>query len=83
MVKGEKFVVRHLEEWYGRYLFMYYLDNYSRYADDIQWQVNPGPNVWCFKVIQLNTVVTLICDNKGNVTEIRKPYEDLSRRTIK
>lgn len=76
-------MVRHLEEWYGRYLFMYYLDNYSRYADDIQWQVNPGPNIWRFRVIQLNTVVTLTCDNKGKVTETRKPYEDLSRRTIK
>lgn len=63
---------------YAAQLKRYFDKHYGEYEYSAAWYVNPAPNMWKFEILELNRIVTLICDEDGRVTEEReKLYEQL------
>lgn len=59
------------ERWYQKRLSNFFMKHYGHHeeAHDIGYYNNPAPNVWKFEVPYLRTLVVLVCDDEGNVTE--------------
>lgn len=55
-------------------LNLYYEENYSEYDETIEWYVNPAPNKWKFYIPDLGIIVTLTCNNQGEVIEKRRMF---------
>ncbi len=57
------------KRFYQRNLDRYFNRHYFNYNDEAQWYVDPEVNVWKFYIPSLTKLVTLVCDDEGNVRE--------------
>lgn len=59
------------ERYYEGILSGYYCSYYGAYEEETEFYVNPTPNKWKFYIPSLGMIVTLVCDDEGEITERR------------
>ena len=59
------------ERYYEGVLRAYYYSFYGKYEEETEYYVNPAPNKWKFYIPSLGMIVTLVCDDEGEITEYR------------
>ena len=59
------------ERYYEGVLKGYYYSYYGMYEEETEFYVNPAPNKWKFYIPSLGMIVTLACDDEGEITEYR------------
>lgn len=59
------------ERYYEGALRAYYYSYYGKYEDETEYYVNPAPNKWKFYIPSLDMIITLVCDDEGEITEYR------------
>jgi hypothetical protein len=57
------------KRYYEGVLRAYYYSYYGMYEEDTEFYVNPALNKWKFYIPPLDVIVTLTCDDEGEVTE--------------
>lgn len=54
---------------YQRRLNRYFRRHYLAYDEEIAWCINTAINKWRFYIPSIKKLVTLVCDDEGNVRE--------------
>ena len=57
------------DKWYRDRLNAYFNLHFWRYEDEIEWHVDPKPNMWRFDIPKFNKTVTLVCNDDGRIEE--------------
>lgn len=60
--------MKHAEKWYQTRLAFMFEEDYGHLENEIEWYVDPAPNMWMFDVPSHKLRVTLTCDDMGVVT---------------
>lgn len=56
---------------YRSKLDRYFNRHYFNNREEVQWYVDPAINKWKFYIPSIKKLVTLVCDDEGNVREER------------
>lgn len=57
------------ERYYEGVLRAYYYSFYGKYEEETEYFVNPAVDKWKFYIPSLGTIITLICDDEGEIAE--------------